>query len=138
MKKKTAWIVAAVLAVVCICLIFFHPSSGTKPFQDLNAASIQGAVIRLTPPDTEIKLEQSEIQELVKLLQQIIVLEEDDTKYAGQLIDITLAKTDGSQVDISLCSPSLVWEGKSYKAYLESCEAITRYAEWLRSLKEDS
>ncbi len=137
-KRKPARITICLLSALVIvsCLFFFfaltsRKSSGKKPYQDLDAAQLSSATVRLTPPDKTVQI--PDLQELTNYLKDVVIYEEDNSyqEYSGQGVTFTLMRTDGTQTSIMAYNPFLVLDGVGYRTKYEPCEALSHYANLL-------
>lgn len=139
MSKKNAWIVAGALAALCALLFIFAPSPQVSyPLESLKLEEISDLTLHMEPPDITFTPEKQDTEKLVQLLNKVIVLEEDSTQYMGQAVTCTITKTDGSTLTVLLTSPSVTVNGTQFKGDYESCEAVIRYTEMLRTVWEDT
>lgn len=121
-----------VLMIALICLIGTGISirlfSGYRPFENLEAADIISANVRLSPPDITIEI--MEIEELVSHLNKVVIYGKDNsyTEYAGQGAVFTLTLADGSQTEIIAFNPFIIINGIGYKCKAKPCEALNHYA----------
>ncbi len=132
--RKRAVIISLICIVSAIILMFvFAAAGGRKPYKNLEAVQILSATVRLTPPDVTIQI--TEIEELVDLLKDVVIYNKDNsyTEYAGQGVTFTLVMADGTQTGIMAYSPFLVIDGVGYKTKYEPCEALSHYANMLRT-----
>ncbi len=132
--RKRAVIISLICIVSAIILMFvFVAASGRKPYKNLETVQILSATVRLTPPDVTIQI--TEIEELVDLLKDVVIYNKDNsyTEYAGQGVTFTLVMADGTQTSIMEYSPFLVIDGVGYKTKYEPCEALSHYANMLRT-----
>jgi len=131
MKKKTT-----VIALTCIILLgavitAARAAGGRQPYQNLDAAEIVSAKVRLTPPDKTLEI--GDIPELVKYLSDVVIYEKDNSysEYAGQGVTFTLTLANGKQTEITAYNPFLVIDGVGYQTEYVPCEALNRYANGL-------
>ena len=132
--RKRAIIISSICIVSAIILMFvFAAASGRKPYKNLETVQILSATVQLTPPDVTIQI--TEIEELVDLLKDVVIYNKDNsyTEYAGQGVTFTLVMADGTQTGIMAYSPFLVIDGVGYKTKYEPCEALSHYANMLRT-----
>ena len=133
MRKRTIIISLICILLLAFTMIIFVFVSGRKPYKDLEAAQIVFAAVQLSPPDKTIQI--TETKELVDLLKDVVIYNEDNsyTEYAGQGVTFTLVMADGTQTGIMAYSPFLVIDGVGYKTKYEPCEALSHYANMLRT-----
>ena len=125
MKKKaltaTACLIIAVVLLSAFC--------GRKPYKDLQPSDIVLAAVSLDMPDKTIKI--TEIKELAEYLSKVVIYKEDNsyTEYAGQGVTFTLTMADGTEEEITECSPFAIINGKGYRAKHEPCEKLNSYGQ---------
>ena len=114
-------------------MIVFAVASGRKPYKNLETVQIIYSTVQLSPPNITIQI--TEINELVDLLKYVVIYNEDNsyTEYSGQGVTFTLVMADGTQTSIMAYSPFLVIDGVGYKTKYEPCEALSHYANMLRT-----
>lgn len=131
MKKLTGRVIGAIM-VLCLSAIFFIGirSRGEKPFKDLMPSEITAASVRLVPPDMEMELTEAEIAQLVNLLNNVVIYQRDESysEYAGQWVEFTLTKQDGTQLSVAVYNPFIVMDGAGYRIKHDSCEELNRFA----------
>lgn len=125
MKKMIA------LILVLGCALGLNGCSndvGVKPYKDLETAEVSSCTVHLVPPNETIQIK--EINELVKLLKNVVIYEEDNsyTEYRGQGVTFVLKMVDGTEVSIMAYNPFLVIDGVGYRNEYEPCEALNVYA----------
>ena len=124
MKKKalsaTACLIIAVVLLSAFC--------GRKPYKDLQPSDIASAAVSLNMSDKTIQI--TEIKELTEYLSKVVIYKEDNsyTEYAGQGVTFTLTMADGTEEEITECSPFVIINGKRYRAKHEPCEKLNSYA----------
>ena len=128
MKKKVLTATAACLIIAVVLLSAF---CGRKPYKDLQPSDIVSAAVSLNMPDKTIQI--TEIKELAKYLSKVVIYKEDNsyTEYAGQGVTFTLTMADGTEEEITECSPFAIINGKGYRAKQEPCEKLNSYADRL-------
>lgn len=133
MKKR--YLTIFLLFVIIIAGIFIGKSFlGIKPFQDLSVSKISSVSVKLLPPDVIFKLTESEIEELVEILHTIIIYNEDNSykDYAGQVVIVTITKTDGTQIEVTDFNPFFIIDGVGYKTKYEPSEKLNSWANELK------
>lgn len=130
MRRKGMLAAAVILAVLAAVVMI---SRGSMPYQDLKASEVVSAAVRLSPPDETVPV--ADPEELVALLKEVVIYREDNsyTEYSGQAVTFTLTMADGSQEEITACSPFLIVNGTGYRAKYGPCEQLSRYANQLRN-----
>lgn len=118
MKKKVLTATAACLIIAVVLLSAF---CGQKTYKDLQPSDIVSAAVSLNMPDKTIQI--TEIKELAKYLGKVVIYKEDNsyTEYAGQGVTFTLTMADGTEEEITECSPFAIINGKGYRAKHEPC-----------------
>ena len=71
MKKKTIIITIALVLIVITVVTLSVKTTGKKPIEDLEAASIESATVHLIPPDVTVEIE--DIDRLAELLQDVVI-----------------------------------------------------------------
>ena len=127
MRKKAMLAAAVIIAVLTAGVMI---SRGKTPYKNLKASNIVSATVCLAPPDKTVQITDSEIEELVPYLNEIVIYNEDNsyTDYCGQAVMFTLTMADGSQEEITAYNPFVIINGIGYKAKYEPCEQLSRYA----------
>lgn len=97
MKKKALIVILTCILSAGIIFIVSTAVGGKKPFKNLEPSEIVSATVRLTPPDTTIRI--TKIRELTEYLNDVIIYHEDNsyTEYCGQGVIFTLILSDGTQ-----------------------------------------
>lgn len=115
---------AAVLLLGAAVLIL----GGRKPFQNLSAADMVSATVRLTPPDRTVQI--VELKELADYLEDVVIYREDNSfrEYSGQGVVFNVTMSDGTQTEVMAYNPFLVLDGVGYRTKYEPCEALSQYA----------
>ncbi len=136
MKKKWPWIAIAALVLVSGTLLIFSMSS--RPFQSLKSEEIQEAAVRLTPPDIRLAVSKEETEKLAEILRRVVVYRKDDSykEYAGQYVEFTITKTDGTVTTVAAYNPLLIIDGVGYRTKYGPCEELNHLANNLRAGKE--
>lgn len=126
LTKKIVISLLLFLLILAALFCFIH----RRPFQDLEAADIAAASVRLTPPDVTIQLEREEIETLAELLREVRLTHRDDsyTEYNGQVVVFTLTMADGTVTDVMAYNPFLVINGAGWRAAYEPCEALSNFS----------
>lgn len=127
MKKKLliATLCALVLVSGVLGKLFVV---GDKPLHGLTASEITAATVELYAPDAALELSQTEIEELVPILDRVVTYQRDDSygEYCGQAVIFTLTKTDGSQLRVQAYNPFIVIDGVGYRTKYEPCEDLNQ------------
>lgn len=133
MRKRIIMISLICILSAAVIMIISAVVRGRKPYKDLEAVQIVSAAVQLSPPDRTIQI--TEIRELADLLKDVVIYNEDNsyTEYSGQAVTFTLVMADGTQTDIMAYNPFLVIDGVGYKTKYEPCEALSHYANMLRT-----
>ena len=128
MKKKALIVILTCILSAEIIFIVSTAVGGKKPFKNLEPSEIVSATVRLTPPDTTIRI--TKIRELTEYLNDVIIYHEDNsyTEYCGQGVIFTLILSDGTQKKIMAYNPFLVIDGVGYRTKYEPCQALNAYA----------
>lgn len=139
MSRKREWIVVIICILLAglICFAIYTFKNGRsplesllarRPFKDLEASEIVSAKVRLTPPDTTLRLVDTET--LADCLQDVKIYRKDNsyTEYCGQGVIFSLTLSDGTQTEVMTYSPFLVIDGVGYRTAYEPCEALHSYA----------
>lgn len=129
MKKKIILTLCGVILVLLAVIL-----SGRRPFAHLEAGDIEKAVVRLAPPDVEYTLTAKEREKLAGLLREVVLYRRDDSyrEYSGQAVIFTLTLSDGSEVECVAYNPFFVIDGRGYRTKYKPCEALNRFANYLR------
>ena len=103
---------------------------GRKPFKNLKADEIQSISIHLWPPNESMDLTQTEIEELVGLLQQVEIHHPTWMHHAsgGQSNVMTITFQDGSVKEVNQFGSILIIDGMGYRAEYEPNEVINQFA----------
>ncbi len=135
MKKLLAAIISA---FICI-LIISCASSGTKPFSSLTSDEISSVKVTCTPPNKTVETDDKDrIDELIKILNKLTVYNEDSKEYAGQSVEFTIYKTDGSETKINAYNPQLIIDGVKYSTSYDPCEELSNLGNsWIEDLSSD-
>lgn len=130
MRKKSIFAAAVIIAVLTAGVMI---SRRKMPYKNLKAANIVSAAVHLAPPDRTLQITDTEIEELVPYLNEIVIYNEDNsyTDYCGQAVMFTLTMADGSQEEITAYNPFVIINGIGYKTKYEPCEQLGRYANQL-------
>lgn len=123
-----------VLLMIVLFILFAFVGCGStagtqKPFRNLKASDIDAATVRLLPPVTTLKIDDTD--KLVRLLRKVVVAARsapDTDTLNGQNVIYELDFSDGSHAEIQVYYPYIVIDGISYKAEYKPCEALNRYA----------
>ncbi len=127
MKKKvitiSAWILASVLLMVAIIYDDYENKRPKMPYADLTTSEID--YINAISGIYVYHLNQEEIEEFVKLLNQIVIYEKSDTPkgldsgtYMGYA---KVVKKNGKSFDIEFESPYVVIDGQGYICETAPC-----------------
>ena len=133
MKKKTIIITIALVLIVITVVTLSVKTTGKKPFEDLEAASIESATVHLIPPDVTVEIE--DIDRLAELLQDVVIYNIDFSYIlsAGQGVTYTVVFKDGTETKVMAYNPFIIIDGIGYKCKYEPCEALNAYANNLLS-----
>jgi hypothetical protein len=137
--KKTRVLIGAALAAAALLCAAALGLGGRKPFQNLNAADIVHAAVRLTPPDKTVQiLEPTELTKLADYLKDVVIYREDNSfhEYSGQGVTFQLTMADGTQREVMAYNPFLVIDGVGYRTKYEPCQALSQYANDLLSRRD--
>lgn len=136
MKKKWPWVAIAASVLVCGTLLIV--SAETRPFQSLRAEEIREAFVRLSPPDIQLAVNEEETEKMAEILRRTVVYRKDDSykEYAGQYVEFTITKTDGTVTKVAAYNPFLIIDGVGYRAKYGPCEELNRLANDLEAGKE--
>lgn len=122
--KKILVIIAAALAVIGIVSC---SNAGTKPFEALTSDEIASVTLNCMPPDKTVETDdRDKIDELVKVLNKLVIYDEDEKEYAGQSVAFTLHKSDGTDIKITSYNPQLIIDGVKYTTKYEPCEELSK------------
>lgn len=134
--KKTKVLIGTALAAVALLCAAALGLGGRKPFQNLNAADIVHAAVRLTPPDKTVQI--LEPTELADYLRDVVIYREDNSfhEYSGQGVTFQLTMADGTQREVMAYNPFLVIDGVGYRTKYEPCQALSQYANDLLSRRD--
>lgn len=137
----SAGILLAGVAAFALCAIGSGRSPleamlAKRPFRELEASQITTATVRLTPPDTTLRILDTET--LAGLLRDVETYRRDDsyTEYSGQGVSFALTMADGTQVEVGAYNPFVVIDGAGYRTADKPCEALSSYANRLLQEKE--
>jgi hypothetical protein len=133
MKKKHLLICICVI-IILISFILIIRNREEIPFKDLSAEEISEVSVQLLPPDVTLRLNESEINDLVKILHSVVIYNRDDSykNYNGQAVSYIISKTDGTTMRITAYNPFLIIEGTGYKTKYEPCEQLNRLGNQIR------
>lgn len=129
--KSTGRIMRAVIVLFLLAVLFIGGGAvGKKPLKDLESDEVLGASVRLVPPDMEMELTEAEIAQLVNLLNNVVIYQRDESysEYAGQCVEFTLTKQDGTQLSVAVYNPFIVMDGTGYRIKHDPCEELNRFA----------
>lgn len=129
MKRKFLIIAAIVLAVVLLVSVGFSVI-GRRPFKNMKVEDIKSISIHLWPPNETMELSQEEIEELVRLLQQVKIYTPSWLHLAsgGQSNIMTITYQDGSVKEVNQFGSTLIIDGQGYRAEYEANNAINKFA----------
>lgn len=128
MKKKIA--IAIFLLILVIMIVLEMNWFGRKPFENLSTSEVVSAEIFIIPPDSTIKLIDSEdINELVDILNELVIYREDESgrEYSGQLVQVTVTLKNGKTFDVGAYNPFLFVNKKCYRTKYEPCERLNAF-----------
>lgn len=118
-------IMAAAALVLCFIAVSCS-KSGTKPFADLTAEDISSVSVNCMPPDKTVETSDEEnIENLVKILNKVVIYEEDEKEYAGQSVAFTINKSDGTQLKVTAYNPQMIIDGVTYITKHDPCEELS-------------
>lgn len=128
-------------ALVCLVLLFAaglwvgRSMAGQAPLAGLRADEIQWVKVELSPPGTTHYLTQEEIAQLAPLLNRVVTHRRDDSwrDYNGQAVVFTIRKTDDSLLTVMPYNPFIVIDGVGYRTEYTPCEALSHFANTLRT-----
>lgn len=131
-KGKKLPMMAAVLAVI-IAVVLGYFLYSAQPFETLEADEIAEIRVYAIPPDAEVVLSETEIENAVSLLQDLKVSKPGYGMFAiglgGQTVKITVQMTDRTAVEISNIGNVIITiDNKSYRADYATAEAINQFA----------
>ena len=118
MKMKVIITAAVVGCVLVAGVLVFR---GQKPYKDLKASNVVSATAHLSPPDKVIQIADTDIEELVSYLNEVVIYNEDNsyTEYCGQAAIFTLTMADGTEEEIIGYNPFVVINGTGYRTKRE-------------------
>lgn len=136
MKKKI--LILCIVVAVIISIFIIKSSFGTKPFKSLTTDEIKEATVELLPPDVTISLNEQDISELTKILNDVVIYNKDNSykEYDGQAVIYTIIKTDGTRITVTAYNPFLIIDGVGYKTKYEPCGALNSLANSIRNKYE--
>ena len=127
MKKSKKLILILILIFVFGYLLY-----SDKPFETMTADEIKEIQVYAIPPSKEVFLDNTEIEYILPLLQDLKVSKPGYQILApmgGQTVKVTILKSDGSKVKISNFGNVMITIDRiSYRADYESAEALNVYA----------
>lgn len=125
MKKKVliAVLCVVVLAGAVLAKLFLI---GDRPLKGLSQSEVSAATVELYPPDATFELTKPEIEELVRILDQVVTYQRDDTyqESCGQAVIFTLTKTDGTLLRVQAYNPFIVIDNVGYRTKYGPCEDL--------------
>ena len=124
-------------AALLLCFIAVSCSkTGTKPFADLTADEISSVSVNCMPPDKTVHTSDEEnIESLVKILNKVVIYEEDEKEYAGQSVAFTINKTDGTQIKVTAYNPQMIIDGVKYVTKYDPCEDLNALGnQWVEEM----
>lgn len=133
MSKK--WFYGIIIVLILLVFILGKMFGGSKPFQTLDANEIQAISVKLIPPGETFVLSETEIQELVSLLNDVVVYHEDDSfhEYAGQGVIFTIIRNNGLKTTVNANNPFIVINNIGYQVKYTTCEKLSQFANGLRN-----
>lgn len=131
MKK----ILTTLLLCCCFCFLLNGCKSNDKQPNDPNLSQLKtedvtSFLVTLRPPDDQFTItDEQAISELVDILNEVKVLEEDNsyTDYDGQWVEFELTMTDGSSNTIATYNPFIIIDGVGYKTESEPCAKLNSF-----------
>ncbi len=129
MKKK--WLGGIIILVLLVCsIVLVRNIRGEKPFHDLTTADIKEAAVELRPPQIKLSVNKDELKELVKILNKVTIYKRDDSykEYAGQFVQYTIVRNDGSQLIVIPYNPFIIIDGIGYRTKYKPCEDLNKLA----------
>ena len=132
MRKGIIICITTCLAAVAVTLLVLVAGNrlAVKELEGLSKEEIKEVIVLANPPGTEASLSQEEIGELVEILNSVTVYRKDNSynEYAGQWVEFTITKTDGTQLKVAAYSPFIIINGEGYQAKYEPCQALNGLA----------
>lgn len=108
------------LIIILLVLIFF---SGKKPFKALQTDDITKVEVLALPPDTRKDIsDNTQIQKLVEILNNVVVYNKDDSwqEYVGQYIQFSITTKNGEIITVATYNPFLIIDNVGYRAKYKS------------------
>lgn len=136
MSKKIGNVLIAFLILVTATTLLYLKPWGTKPFAKLSLEQIMSAEVFLIPPSQTIVIQvQEDIKELCGILQEITLYRKDDSgrDYNGQLVQVTLALSDGTSHTIGALGSFLFLDDVCYRTKYEPSEKLNSFGNRLRN-----
>lgn len=123
--------------IIVVCMLFLGtlvivlPSTfGKKPFVKLSANEIVSAEIFIIPPNTTVKLVNTEdIAKLTEILNEIVIYREDDSgrEYDGQLVQAMITLKNGEIHTIGAYGSFLFLNDKCYRTKYGPSEKLNAF-----------
>lgn len=119
-----------VAAAITVLVLMAGNRIAVKELAGLSEEDIKEVMVLANPPGKEASLSQEEIRELVESLNSVTVYRKDNSynEYAGQWVEFSITKTDGTELEVAAYSPFIIINGEGYQANYESCQAMNGLA----------
>lgn len=129
MRKKRIIILCSII-ILAVLIILIKSFVGTHPFKHMKAVEIKNVSVWVIPPDTIIELTEEEIRELVHILHNVKIYNRSWKHMfsGGQSCIFTITYNDGEAIEINAFTPSVIINGKGYRAEYEACDNLNQFA----------
>lgn len=129
MKKKRIIILCS-LIILAVLIILTKNFVGTYPFKHLKAEEIKNVSVWVIPPDTTVELTEEETEEMVHILHNVKIYNRSWKHMfsGGQSCIFSIKYNDGDVIEINAFTPSVIIDGKGYRAEYEVCEELNQFA----------
>lgn len=128
--KKNRIIILCSLIILAVLIILTKNFVGTYPFKHLKVEEIKNVSVWVIPPDTTVELTEEETEKLVYILHNVKIYNRSWKHMfsGGQSCIFTITYNDGDVIEINAFTPSLIIDGKGYRAEYEICEKLNQFA----------
>lgn len=126
-KSKKVWVRAGIIVVAVLCLVGVKALLGTRTMMHLHAQDIDRIEVSVTPPGTVLTATGADVSDVVALLSQAVTYGPKEP-VAGQAVDLTIYKLDGSVQQVVVCGDYLEVDGRGYRLRESDGEKIDAWA----------
>ncbi len=125
------------MMLLCVLLVGCGASVETHPFQNLKVEDVTKVELQVTPPDKSMTLTGKDLEECIKALQEIELVEKVSSEtLVGRGVNCSITKKDGSTIKLTHFDSYTVIDDVWYTAKGDGDDALCTLADRLMPMGE--